>query len=122
MIVSKFPRDDVERHRERDHSPTPPSGQHMRDLRLGGPVGFLVFGVFLIAVFSKQLLALAVYAAGEDLHSHILLIPFVSAYLIYIRRHALPKDYTFAIRWALIPLTAGAISLAAAGTPNAFGR
>ena len=82
----------------------------------------MVFGVFLIAVFSKPLLALAVYAAGEDLHSHILLIPFVSAYLIYIRRHALPKDYTFSVRWALIPLMAGAISLAAAWNPGASGR
>jgi exosortase C (VPDSG-CTERM-specific) len=122
MIASKFPRDEVEGHRDRDRAPTPPSGQHMRNLRLRGPVGFLVFGVFLIAVFSKPLLALAVYAAGEDLHSHILLIPFVSAYLIYIRRHALPKDYTFSVQWALIPLMAGAISLAAAWTPNVFGR
>ena len=122
MIASKFPRDEVEGPSDRDQSSTPPSGQHTRDLRLGGPVGFLVFGVFLIAVFSKPLLALAVYAAGEDLHSHILLIPFVSAYLIYIRRHALPKDYTFSVRWALIPLMAGAISLAAAWTPGVSGR
>src|ERR1700731_4481032 len=98
MIASKFPRDDVERHRERDRSPTPPSGQHRRNLRPSGPVGFLVFGVFLVAVFSKPLLALAVYASGQDLHSHILLIPFVSASLIYIRGHALPKDYTFSVR------------------------
>jgi exosortase C (VPDSG-CTERM-specific) len=122
MIASKFPRDDVESHRDRDHSPTPPSGQHMRDLRPSGPVGFLVFGVFLVAVFSKPLFSLAVYASGQDLHSHILLIPFVSAYLIYIRRHALPKDYTFSVRWALIPLMAGAISLAAAWIPGVFGR
>ena len=94
----------------------------MRNLRLGGPVGFSVFGVLLIAVFSKPLLALAVYAAGEDLHSHILLIPFVSAYLIYIRWHALPKDYTSSVRWALIPLLAGAISLAVAWNPGASGR
>jgi len=120
--ASKFPRDDVERHRDRDRSSTPPSGQHTRGLRLGGPVGFLVFSVFLVAVFSKPLLTLAVYAAGEELHSHILLIPFVSAYLIYIRRHALPKDYTFSVRWALIPLLAGAISLAAAWIPGVFGR
>ena len=122
MIASKFPRDDVERHRDRDDSSTPPSGQHTRGLRLCGPVGFLVFGVFLVAVFSKQLFSLAVYAAGQDLHSHILLIPFVSAYLIYIRRDALPRDYTFSVGWALIPLIAGAISLAAAWTPDVFGR
>jgi exosortase C (VPDSG-CTERM-specific) len=122
MIASKFPRDEVEGDRDRDRSPTPPSGQHARNLWLRGPMGFLVFGVFLVAVFSKPLLTLAVYAAGQDLHSHILLIPFVSAYLIYIRRHALPRDYTFSVRWALIPLMAGAIALAAAWTPGMFGR
>ena len=85
-------------------------------------MGFLIFGILLLAIFSKPLFSLAVYAAGQELHSHILLIPFVSAYLIYIRRHALPRDYTFSVRWALIPLIAGAISLAAAWTPGVFGQ
>ena len=120
--MSKFPRDEIEGHSERDHSATPPSGQHMRGPRLCGPVGFLAFGFFLVAVFSKALLTLAVYAAGQDLHSHILLIPFVSAYLIYIRRHRLPKDYTLSVGWAMIPLIAAAISLAAAWTPGVSGR
>src|SRR6266446_3411745 len=120
MIASKFSREKVEGHS--DHSPTPPSGQHPRDLRLRGPMGFLIFGVFLVAAFGKPLFSLAVYAAGEELHSHILLIPFVSAYLIYIRRHALPRDYTFSVGWALILLIVGAIPLAAAWTPDVFGR
>jgi exosortase C (VPDSG-CTERM-specific) len=122
MITSKFPREKVEVRGARDHSPTPPSGQHTRNLRLRGPLGFLIFGILLVAVFGKPLFSLAVYVAGEELHSHILLIPFVSAYLISIRRHALPKDYTFSVRCALIPLIAGAISLAAALTPGVFGR
>ena len=84
--------------------------------------GFALWSAALIAVFSKPLFSLAVYVAGEELHSHILLIPFVSTYLICIRRHALPKDYTFSVRWALIPLIAGAISLAGAWTPGVFGR
>jgi exosortase C (VPDSG-CTERM-specific) len=33
------------------------------------------------------------YAAGSDLYSYILLIPFVSAYLLYVRRDQLPKNY-----------------------------
>ena len=33
------------------------------------------------------------YAAGSQLFSYILLIPFVSAYLLYIRRDQLPKNY-----------------------------
>jgi exosortase C (VPDSG-CTERM-specific) len=121
MVTSKFQREKVEGHGARDHSPTPPNGQHARDLRLRGPMGALIFGIFLVAVFSKPLFSLAVYAAGEELHSHILLIPFVSAYLIYIRRHALPRDYSFSVGWALVPLIAGAISLAAAWTPGVFG-
>jgi exosortase C (VPDSG-CTERM-specific) len=84
--------------------------------------GFALWSAALIAVFSKQLFSLAVYVADEELHSHILLIPFVSAYLICVRRHALPKDYTFSVPWALIPLIAGAISLAAGWTPGVFGR
>jgi exosortase C (VPDSG-CTERM-specific) len=122
MIASKFSREKVEGQSDRDHSSTPPSGQHPDGLRPRGPMGFLIFGVFLVVVFGKPLFSLAVYVAGEELHSHILLIPFVSAYLIYIRRHALPRDYSFSVRWALVPLIAGAISLAAAWNPGAFGR
>jgi len=122
MLTSKFPGEKIVEHRDRDRLPTPPSGQHARELRLSGPMGFLIFGILLLAIFSKPLFSLAVYAAGQELHSHILLIPFVSAYLIYIRRHALPRDYTFSVRWALIPLIAGAISLAAAWTPGVFGQ
>jgi exosortase C (VPDSG-CTERM-specific) len=121
MIASKFPRDEVEGHSDRDQSTTPPGSQPPRGLRLSGPTGFLVFGIFLVAVFGKQLFTLAIYAAGEDLHSHILLIPFVSAYLIYIRRHEFPRDYTFSVGWALIPLLAGAISLALGWNPGVFG-
>src|SRR3977135_502230 len=122
MITSKVPSEKVEPAGSGNHATGVPSGEISRSLRLRRPGGFWVFAVFLIAVFSKPLLALAVYAAGEDLHSHILLIPFVSAYLIYIRRHALPKNYTFSVRWALIPLIAGAISVAAAWIPGVFGR
>ena len=30
------------------------------------------------------------YAAGSDLHSHILLVPFVTGYLLYSQRGSLP--------------------------------
>jgi exosortase C (VPDSG-CTERM-specific) len=84
--------------------------------------GFALCSAALIAAYIKPLLALASHVAHSELHSHILLIPFVSVYLISIRRHALPRDYTFSVDWALIPLIAGAISLAAAWTPGVFGR
>jgi len=51
------------------------------------------FVILLLAAFGQPLLALANYAAHSALHSHILLIPFVSAYLLYIRRDQLPRRY-----------------------------
>jgi exosortase C (VPDSG-CTERM-specific) len=82
---------------------------------------FVAFAILLAALFFQPLLALAVHAARSDLHSHILLIPFVSAYLIYIGRHSLPTDYIFSPGWAMIPLIAGAIALGAAWVPGVFG-
>ena len=32
------------------------------------------------------------FALGDDLHSHILLIPFISAYLVWLGKNKLPPD------------------------------
>jgi exosortase C (VPDSG-CTERM-specific) len=53
----------------------------------------LIFAIALLAVFGQPLLALMNYAARSQLFSYILLIPFVSAYLLYIRRDQLPNNY-----------------------------
>jgi len=50
------------------------------------------FVILLLAAFGRPLLGLANYAAHSSLHSHILLIPFVSGYLLYLRRDQLPKE------------------------------
>jgi len=77
---------------------------------------FLLLTAGWIALFSKVLASLAVYAAGSELQSHILLIPFISAYLIYVRRKRLPNDYESCIGWAsftvLFGLTALGVGLA----------
>jgi exosortase C (VPDSG-CTERM-specific) len=78
-------------------------------------IGFLAFGIFLTVAFIRPLTALATHAAETDLHSHILLVPFVSAYLIYIRRKQLPKEYLSSWRWALLSLFVGLAPLLAAG-------
>jgi exosortase C (VPDSG-CTERM-specific) len=49
-----------------------------------------VFIAALALVFIRPLSTLMVYASGSDLHSHIVLVPVVSAYLLYIRRQSLP--------------------------------
>ena len=79
-------------------------------------VPFAVCVGLLIAAFTKPLVALAIHAAHSELHSHILLVPFVTAYLLYIRREQLPKTYRSSPGRALIPLLIGVLSLVAAFT------
>jgi exosortase C (VPDSG-CTERM-specific) len=68
----------------------------------------------LILAFAPTLFALALHAAGSELHSHILLIPFISAYLISLRRGQLPKDHFSSVGWGIVAISAGFIALAAA--------
>ena len=65
------------------------------------------FAIVLLAAFARPLLALVNYAAGSELYSYILLIPFVSAYLLYVRRDELPKKYLADLPLAIVFLVAG---------------
>ena len=76
-------------------------------------MAFPGFAVLLTAAFIKPLFSLVAGAMHSQLDSYIVLVPFVSAYLIYVRRHQLPKDYDSS-RWAIIPSLAGFIALATA--------
>ena len=70
-------------------------------------LGAACFAVVLAAVFGHSLLTLIKYAASSQLHSYILLIPFVSAYLLYIRRDQLPKKYSVDLPLAIVSLGIG---------------
>ena len=78
-------------------------------------IGFLAFVVLLAVAFVHPLISLTKYAVGTDIHSHIVLVPIISAYLIYIRRKELPTDYVFAPGWASILAAAGLAALLVAG-------
>ena len=78
------------------------------------PIGFAAFVVLLAAIFSPQLVSLARYALGTDIHSHILLVPFVSAYLIFVQRKQFTKLYTTSAAWGVVLLFAGLAALLAA--------
>jgi exosortase C (VPDSG-CTERM-specific) len=65
------------------------------------------FAIVLLAAFARPLLALMNYAAGSELHSYILLVPFVSVYLLYLRRNQLPKNYTIDLLLAIVFLATG---------------
>jgi exosortase C (VPDSG-CTERM-specific) len=65
------------------------------------------FVIVLLAAFGQPLLGLANYAARSSLHSYILLIPFVSGYLLYLRRDQLPKKRVADIPLGILALTGG---------------
>lgn len=55
--------------------------------------GGVCFAIVLLAVFALPLLGLVNYAASSELFSYILLVPFVSGYLLYLRRDQLPRKH-----------------------------
>jgi exosortase C (VPDSG-CTERM-specific) len=65
------------------------------------------FAVVLLAAFARTFLVLIHYAAGSELYSYILLVPLVSAYLLYLRRDQLPKNYAIDLPLAVVSLAVG---------------
>src|ERR1700743_453205 len=72
-----------------------------------------VFTGVLLLVYGWPLLKLAVFALHADLYSHILLIPFVSAYLIWIRRTELRVESRPSPGMGALSAAAGGLVLAA---------
>ncbi len=68
----------------------------------------------LTLLFGLPLGRLALYSAGSDLHSHILLVPFVSAYILHERRRSLPPPGRRAL-WPALPFVLGGLAAAAIG-------
>jgi exosortase C (VPDSG-CTERM-specific) len=69
--------------------------------------GAACFVIVLLVAFGQPLLGLANYAAHSSLHSYILLIPFVSGYLLYLRRDQLPKTHVADLPLAIVLLAGG---------------
>jgi len=69
--------------------------------------GGVCFVIVLLAAFGLPLLGLANYAAHSELYSYILLVPFVSAYLLYLRRDQLPKKRVADIPLGILALAGG---------------
>ena len=88
-------------------APPPPKQRQKWRFRSGA-----CFAVVLLAAFARPLLALINHVAGSNLHSYILLVPFVSAYLLYLRRDQLPKKYVIDLPLAIVSLAGGLAILA----------
>ena len=78
--------------------------------RIGGCVAYVVL---LTLIFIQPLTRLIVYAAHSDLHSHILLVPFIAGYLLYNQRGSLPAPGRRSIGGTVILGAVGVAALAA---------
>ena len=82
------------------------TNQSTRRLRL-----FALFAVLLCLAFAKPLVGLFRYSLGTELYSHVVLIPVISAYLVWLnRRDALAAPLS-SWRLAIIPLATGLVAL-----------
>src|SRR5216683_437425 len=85
-------------------------------------IGFIGFAILLAAAFGKPLVALFVHVANSNLHSYILLVPFVWGYLVYIRRNQPRAEYSSSPGWAAAPLVMGLAALGAAESITTLSR
>lgn len=70
-------------------------------------VGFALFMLILLVCFSHPLYALFDFAAHSDLYSYILLLPFISFYLVWSKRKKLTLESKPLRVLALAPFLAG---------------
>jgi exosortase C (VPDSG-CTERM-specific) len=76
-------------------------------------VGWCLYLVILCGAFALPLRAFVAYARHSDVHSYVLLIPFVTAYLIYIRWKQLSRELSSAWGNALLLTATGTGALLA---------
>jgi exosortase C (VPDSG-CTERM-specific) len=102
-------------------SPARAGDERTLDLRQRSvPLWFIAFAILLTTLFIKPLFSLMTHAAHSELDSYIVLVPFISAYLIYTRRKQIPKEYDFS-PWTIVPLLAGLAALTTALTVHRAG-
>ena len=92
------------------------SAQAGVEQRSGIPRRFLLFVAYvaiLAAALAMPLRVWATFAAGSDVHSYVLLIPFVTTYLLWIRWSGLSRDYKSSPGLSAIPFAAGLFALLA---------
>jgi exosortase C (VPDSG-CTERM-specific) len=75
--------------------------------------GYAAYFVILTLLFIQPLTRLMLHAAQSDLHSHILLVPFIVAYLLYIQRRRPPAGYHSSIAGMVVMGGIGIGALAA---------
>ncbi len=79
--------------------------------RVGGCAGFVVL---LVLLFIQPLTRLILYAARSNLDSYIVLVPFITAYLLYLQRGRLTTPYRTSIAGTVAAVAIGIVAVAGA--------
>ncbi len=69
--------------------------------------GWCIYLVILCGAFALPLREFIAYARHSEVHSYVLLIPFVTAYLIYLRWNSLSHELSSSLGFALLLAAAG---------------
>lgn len=77
-------------------------------------MGGVVFLALLALIFGRDIVSLVAHAIAHEIHSHIILVPLISAYLIFIQRDRMPRAYVTSWAPAIVAGLAGIAALAAA--------
>jgi len=80
--------------------------------RFGPLARFVLVTAALVLCFSMPLYRLVQFAVTAQFHSYIILVPFVSLYLVWLKRQSLPPHSEPVRKLAALPLVAGTIVLA----------
>jgi exosortase C (VPDSG-CTERM-specific) len=80
----------------------------------------IIYSALVVAAFAWHFFNLFRYTLDTELHSHVVLIPFISAWLLRLKAEELPRGYHGSFGWAAAFVLAGmAVLLAAWMTPGA---
>jgi exosortase C (VPDSG-CTERM-specific) len=71
------------------------------------PFAFGIFVLVLSLCFLGPFKSLVLLALNDDLHSHLFLVPFIAAYILYIIRDQLPKTYRASLPGGIFILIIG---------------
>jgi exosortase C (VPDSG-CTERM-specific) len=105
---------------ETDHTNPSPAHAASAPARAALPVnppvwrqlkGLIVFTAILLVIFARPLFGLVVFALHSELYSHILLIPFVTVYLIRLNKGKLGLEPQPNRGMAWLPFLVGAVML-----------
>ena len=77
--------------------------------------GFLLFAVLSVLLFLKPFIGLVRHALTDDVSSYILLVPFISGYLVWSKRHDLSRKPGISRRPPALPLFTAVLALAGYG-------